>query len=61
CIAKIKNRRTYGVSPLMLSTLVLSNGNRLLAFARGSPCLFRQGRMSQNGGIKWILMHGLKE
>ena len=32
----------------MLSTLVLSNENLLLAFARGSPHLFWWGRMSQS-------------
>ena len=38
CITEnIKNRRTYGDSSLMISTLILSNENRLLALQEEAP------------------------
>ena len=45
----VNNRRAYGVSSLMLSTLVLSNENQLPAFAGGSPRLLASV-MSVGGG-----------
>lgn len=44
----IQNRGAHGDSSLMLSTLVLSNENRLPDFAGGSPHFYKGGRMSRN-------------
>ena len=46
----VNNRRAYGVSSLMLSTLVLSNENRLPAFAGGSPRLLASVTSVGGGG-----------